>query len=234
MLGFLALGGDNKVQLSSPWPSDNLPPPTASLMSVASHKGLVAAAGPDAVIVATTESVRKSFESSEGGKLKPFQPQLKIPMPMRISQLAFSADESYLVLSAEAGGGLAVYEVQALLNGSTQSAFELSTNGQALRALIPNPTTEKGELCAVVTADGNLMMANLKERSFISGPNGQVLKNNVSCLSWSAKGKQLVAGLADGTAYQMKPEGVGQGDIPKPPSVDNNCHGKYSTARFSY
>jgi nucleoporin NUP159 len=212
--------------LSSPWPSDSLPPPTASLLSVASHKGLVAAAGPDAVIVATTESVRKAFESLEGGKLKPFQPQLRIPMPMRLSQLAFSADESFLVLSAEVGGGLAVYETQALLNGSTQSTFELSTNGQALRALIPNPTAEKAELCAIVTADGSLMMANLKERNFISGPNGQVLKNNVSCLSWSTKGKQLVAGLADGTAYQMTPEGVAKGDIPKPLNVDSDCHGK--------
>jgi nucleoporin NUP159 len=195
-------------------------------MSVASHKGLVAAAGPDAVIVATTESVRKTFESSEGGKLKPFQPQLKLPMPMRISQLAFSADESYLVLSAEVGGGLAVYEVQALLNGSTQSAFELSTNGQALRALVPNPTAEKGELFAVITTEGNLMMANLKERNFVSGPNGQVLKDRVSCLSWSTKGKQLIAGLADGSASQMTPEGVGKGDIPKPPNVDNSCYGK--------
>lgn len=201
-------------------------------MSVASHRGLVAAAGPDAIIVATTKSVRASFESPEGGKLKPFQPQLKLPMPMRISQLAFSADESYLVLSAEVGGGLAVYEVQALMNGLTQSAFELSTNGQALRALIPNPTAEKGELFAVVTAEGNLMMANLKERNFTSVPNGQVLKNNVSCLSWSTKGKQLVAGLADGTAYQMTPEGVGKRDIPKPPNVDNSCHSKQYVRSF--
>ncbi|KAG0651029.1 Nuclear pore [Hyphodiscus hymeniophilus] len=217
-LAFLAIGGDNKVQLSSPWPSDNLPPPTASLMSVASHKGLVAAAGPDAVIVATTESVRQTFNDIQGGKIKQFQAQLRIPMPMRISQLAFSSDESYLVLSAENGGGLAVYETQALMSGSTQSAFELSTNGQALRALVPNPTAEKGELFAIITTDGNLMMANLKDRNFISSTNGQVLKNNASCLSWSTKGKQLVAGLGDGTAYQMTPEGEGKGDIPKPPT----------------
>ncbi len=197
-------------------------------MSVASHKGLVAAAGPDAVIVATTESVRKAFDGPDSGDghVKPFQPQLKLPMPMRISQLAFSADESYLVLSAENGGGLAVYEVQALLQGNTQSAFELSTNGQALRALTPNPAPEKCELFAVVTTDGNLMMANLKERNFIQGPNGQVLKDGVSCISWSTKGKQLVAGLGNGTAYQMTPEGAGQGDIPKPPNVSDGDHGR--------
>ncbi|PMD51723.1 uncharacterized protein K444DRAFT_544594 [Hyaloscypha bicolor E] len=226
-LGFLSFAGEAKVQLlPTSWPSDQLPPPTSSLMSIASQRGLVAASGPDAVIVATTESVRKAFEgpNSGDGNLKPFQPQLKLPMPMRVSQLAFSADESYLVLSAETGGGLAVYDVQALLQGSTQSAFELSTNGQALRALTPNPTPEKGELLALVTTDGNLMMANLKERKFVAGPNGQVLKTGVSCVSWSPKGKQLVAGLGDGTAYQMTPEGGAKAEIPRPPDVDRGDH----------
>jgi nucleoporin NUP159 len=228
-LGFLSFAGEAKVQLlPTSWPSEQLPPPTSSLMSIASQKGLLAAAGPDAVIVATTESVRKAFEgpNSGDGNLKPFQPQLKLPMPMRVSQLAFSADESYLVLSAETGGGLAVYDIQALLQGSTQSAFELSTNGQALRVLAPNPTPEKGELLALVTTDGNLMMANLKERSFVTGPNGQVLKSGVSCVSWSTKGKQLVAGLGDGTAYQMTPEGEGKAEIPRPPDVDRGDHSK--------
>lgn len=197
-------------------------------MSIASQKGLVAAAGPDALIVATTDSVRKAFEGavSGDGNLKPFTPQLTIPMPMRISQVVFSADESCLVLSAETGGGLAVYDVQALLNGSTQAAFELSTNGTSLGALVPNPTPEKGELLALITNDGYLMMANLKERSFITGPNGQVLKDGVSCLSWSTRGKQLVAGLGNGTAYQMTPEGEVKAEIPRPPNVSANDHGK--------
>jgi nucleoporin NUP159 len=193
-------------------------------MGISSYRGLIAAAGPDVIIVATTESVRKAFEGP-GGNFKSFEPQLKIPMPMRVSQLAFTADGSYLVLSAESGGGLAVYEVDALLNGSTQTAFELSTNGEALRALVPNPTREKGELLAVVTVDGNLMMANLKDRTFRSGPNGQVLKDGVSCVSWSTKGKQLVAGLGNGTASQMTPEGEVKAEIPKAPGVEENSHG---------
>jgi hypothetical protein len=197
-------------------------------MSIASQKGLIAAAGPDAVIVATTESVRKAFDgpSTDDNNVKPFTPQLKLSMPMRVSQLAFTADESYLVLSAEVGGGLAVYDVQALLQGSTTTAFEMPTNGEALRALLPNPTPEKGELLALVTTEGNLMMANLKERKFNTGPNGQVLKGGVSCVSWSTKGKQLVAGLANGSAYQMTPEGEGKADIPRPPSADMGDHGK--------
>ncbi|KAF7555406.1 hypothetical protein G7Z17_g2183 [Cylindrodendrum hubeiense] len=217
-LGFLSIAGDAKVRLTSPWPS--LPSSTASLLSIASRKGLVAAAGPDQVILATTESVRKAFEAAKNGDsdIRGFEPQLKIPMPMRVSQLYFTADENYLILSAESGGGLAVYEVQSLLQNSTNSAFELSTNGETLRALIPNPAPEKAELCAIVTNNGNLHMANLKEKQ-ISNP----LKTQVSCVSWSAKGKQLCAGLADGTVYQMTPEGEGKADIPKPPNM-GDCH----------
>jgi nucleoporin NUP159 len=228
-LGFLALGGEAKVRLlPSRWPSDNLPPPTASLMSIASQKGLLAAAGPDAVIVASTDSVRKAFQEPRSGdsEVRPFRPQLTLPMPMRVSQVAFTADESYLVLSAEIGGGLAVYEVQSLLSGSTERAFEMPTNSLALRALVPNPTPEKGELLAIVTKDGKLMMANLKEKNFVSGANGPVLKEGVSCVSWSTKGKQLVAGLGDGSCFQITPEGEGKGDIPRAPNVDLNYHGK--------
>lgn len=228
-LGFLALGGEAKVQLlPSPWPSDNLPPPTASLMSIASQRGLLAAAGPEAVVVASTESVRKAFQEPRSGdsEVRPFRPQLTLPMPTRVSQVTFTADENYLVLSAETGGGLAVYEAQSLLSGSTQRAFEMSTNSLSLRALVPNPTPEKSEFLAIVTTDGKLMMANLKERTFVSGANGQVLKEGVSCVSWSTKGKQLVAGLGDGSCFQMTPEGEGKGVIPRAPNVDLNYHGR--------
>lgn len=140
---------------------------------------------------------------------------------MRVAHLAFTADEKYLILSAESGGGLAVYEVQNLLQGNSQTAFEIGTNNEALRSLIPNPTAEKAELCAIVTTNGNLYMANLAERKV-----SPALKSQVSCISWSTKGKQLVAGLADGTIYQMTPEGEGKAEIPSPPGV-TNCHGVF-------
>ncbi|EHK15760.1 uncharacterized protein TRIVIDRAFT_39156 [Trichoderma virens Gv29-8] len=215
-LGFLSIAGDSKVRLTSSW--ETLPTATSSLLSVASKRGLVAAAGPDQLIIATTESIRKAFEAPKDGDsdVRAFEPQLKIPMPMRVSQLVFTADENYLVLSAESGGGLAVYQVQSLLQGSSNSAFELSTNGEALRSLAPNPTIP--ELCAIVTNGGNLHMANLQDRKI-----SNALKSQVSCISWSSKGKQLCAGLADGTIHQMTPEGEGKADIPKPPNVDN-CH----------
>lgn len=167
--------------------------------------------------------MRKAFDEGEiedDTDIRAFEPQAKLPLSMRVSHIAFTADELYLVLSAENGGGLAVYETQKLLQGVTQSSFELGTNGESLRALVPNPTPEKAELCALVTNNGNLYMANLKERQVSSA-----LKSQVSCLSWSSKGKQLAAGLADGTLYQMTPEGEGKGEVPCPPSISDS-HGR--------
>ena len=185
----------------------------------------MAAAGPESVILASTESVRQAFSSEGETNIKPFTPQLTLTLGIRVSQLAFSADEDYLVISAEHGGGLAVYEVEVLMQGNTKPAFQLSTNGTSLRSLVPNPTPEKAELFAVVTNNGGLMMANLQTRDFVSGVQGQVMKEGVSCVSWSTKGKQLVAGLGDGTCYQMTPEGQGKAEIPRPLTLQGDQHG---------
>ena len=231
-LGFHSLAGETKARLlPTAWPADALPPPTASLLSIASKKGLLAAAGPDSIVVASTASVRQAFtaSSSGDGNIKPFTPQLTLPIGTRVSQVAFSANEEFLVISAENGGGLAVYDVHALQQGNTKSAFELSTGGISLRMLLPNPTPEKAELFAVVNSKGELMIANLKTRQFlnsVNGSNGATMMASVSCVSWSNKGKQLVAGLGTGTISQMTPEGELKSEIPKPPSVGGDQHGK--------
>ncbi|KAF2963120.1 hypothetical protein GQX73_g10452 [Xylaria multiplex] len=223
-LGFLSLAGDAKLRLSTPWSPP--PAPTASLMSIASRRGLVAAACPDAVVVASTEAVRKAFETPKNGdsEVRPFTPQLRIPLNLRVCQLAFSADEAYLILSAEQGGGLAVYDVDAFQQGTTQVAFEIITNGESLRALVPNPRPEKAELSAVVTNEGKLLMANLRERNFVFKGTTQILREQVSCVAWSNKGKQLVAGLGDGTMCQLTPEGDVKAEIPRPPGLDSNYY----------
>lgn len=229
-LGFLSIAGDAKVRFTSAW--SPAPAQNASLLTIASRKGLVAAAGPDGLAIATTENVRKAFAGPKDGDsdFRSFNPELKLPLPTRICQLTFTAEEDYLVLSAENGGGLAAYDVQALLQGSTSPAFEIPTNGESLRALIPNPMPEKGELCAVVTDKGNLLIADMKKKDFVAGKNGQILKDQVSCVAWSTKGKQLVAGLGDGTIQQMTPTGDLKATIPKPPSLDGSFFGMLTPA----
>lgn len=217
---FKNIGGESKIQISKPWPADSLPLPTASLLAVASSKDLIIAAGPDGLVVAKASNVRSASKKRSADSAS-FQPDLTIPTP-RLTQVAVSADENVLVISAESGGGLAAYQIDGLLNNQTDPALQLPTNNKALRALAPNPT--KAELFAAVTVDGELLVANLKENKLVSGPNGVVLKDRVSCAAWSNKGKQVVVGLADGTAYQMTPEGEGKAIVPKPPSIPEDMH----------
>ncbi|KAF2144631.1 uncharacterized protein K452DRAFT_144834 [Aplosporella prunicola CBS 121167] len=226
LLGFSALGGAKKLKLlPTPWPADALPPSTSSLLAVASQKGLLAAAGPESLVVASTDAVRAALHSKDQAQdgIINFEPQLTIPGP-RLSQVAFTSDDQHLVLSAESGGGLAIHDVAALLNGKTESTFQLATEGMAVRSLNPNPAPEHAEFIAVVLTGGQLMLANLKERSFVKPNNNAVLKSGVSCVSWSNKGKQMIAGLGDGTAFQLKPDGSAQAVVPRPPQLEGDQH----------
>lgn len=151
---------------------------------------------------------------------------------MRVSQVVFSADENFLVISAESGGGLAVYGVPALMEGNKQPAFELSTHGSSLRTIVANPTPEKSDFLAVVTMSGELKMANLNSRQFMSGARGQTMNDSVTCVSWSKRGKQLVAGLGNGTCVQMTPEGNVAAEIPRPSDLEGDQHGMPQSSSF--
>ncbi|KAL8869072.1 MAG: hypothetical protein Q9174_004546, partial [Haloplaca sp. 1 TL-2023] len=213
------MAGETKIRLlPSPWPANALPPTTSSLLSVASRNGLLAAGGPEQVVIASTQAVREAYRTTSGadGNVKSFTPQLTLELGIRPSQVAFSADESYLVVSAESGGGLAVYDVRKLSQGSTQSTFEVATNDAALRTLLPNPSPETAGLLAAVTTHGELLMVDLATRQVES------LQRNVSCVSWSARGKQLVAGLGDGSCSQLTPEGTLKATIPRPPDLEGD------------
>ncbi|KAK2850677.1 hypothetical protein FQN49_005427 [Arthroderma sp. PD_2] len=226
-LGFLSIGGNAKVRLlPTPWPEDSLPSTTSSLLSVTSAQGLLAAAGPEGIAIARTDSVRKAYAGEPQGDsdVRPFQPELRIPLPGRVSHLAFSADGSILVVAVEGGDGLAIFDVPGLLQGKTQPTTTLNINGSTLRALAPNPNPDTPELFAAVTTNGELLVANLKSNQLSSGPAGPVLKSGVSSVCWSNKGTQLVAGLGDGTIFQLKPDGQGQAEIPRAPEVGADHH----------
>lgn len=221
-LGFKALASANKLRLlPTSWPTEKYPLTTASLLSVASGRGLLAAAGPEALVIATTESVRQAISNTDKTKAA-FTPQATIKVP-RLSQVVFSSDESCLVISAEEGGGLAVYDTDALLNGKSEPAFQVPTNGVAVRQLIANPSKDNSHQFGLVLSNGQLLLADLKQRQLVNGASGNpVFKENVSCACWSRLGKQIVAGLADGTAAQVDLQGNTKAVIPKPPQVMAN------------
>ena len=151
------------------------------MFGVASRSELIAAAGPETLVIASTSAVREAYdkEAPEQNHVKQFTPQLSIPIP-RISHLAFSSDEAFLTICADEGGGLQTYDVNAIKQGNTNPISQLATNGIAVRALVPNPAPDNGHVVAVVLTDGKLMLADLKTKDFINGKNGPILKEGVS------------------------------------------------------
>lgn len=225
-LGFASINGDAKVRLlPSPWPADALPAPSSCLLSVAPTKGYLAAAGPDGLVFASTDKVRHALLHGEetDSNIRSMQPDAAVRTP-RLSQVMFTADENCLVVSAEDTGGIIAYQVEALKSGQTNPAIQISTHNTPLRALSPNPAPSTRDLVAVVTSNGDLLIADLEAKDLKSGPHGPVLRSAVTCVSWSNKGKQLVAGLANGTAVQMKPDGSVMAEIPKSTSVPSGMH----------
>ena len=223
-LGFSALNGEARLQLfPKPWPADNLPAPFSSLLAVASTKGLLAAAGPDAVYITSTNKVREAFQSPppEKTQTRPFEPAIKLPYAA--SHVVFSSDDSVLVVSPSTGGILA-FQVDGLLNGQLDPALQIPTKGQSLRAVVPNPTAESAELFAIITTSGNVMLLDLKAGEIKSGNDGDVLRSGATCLSWSNRGKQLVIGSGDGAAIQMKPDGTLVATIPKSTTIPADSH----------
>ncbi|KAK5126420.1 hypothetical protein LTR85_010656 [Meristemomyces frigidus] len=230
-LGFQSVSGEDKLRLlPSPWPAESQPPASASLLSIASGKGLVAAAGPDVLVLAETHKLRQALKEGEkGNAVKSFAPAATLQIP-RVSQVAFSSDESCLVIVAEQGGGLQVYDVNALTSGSKEPAFQISTDGASVRQLLPNPNPSEStsHLFGVVLGGGQLLLADLKARELSKSSSGSpMFHERVVCACWSRLGKQIVAGREDGTAVQIDQQGNVKAEIPRPPrlaeSVDSRA-----------
>lgn len=219
--------------LPTPWPADALPAPTSTLLAVAATKGIVVGAGPDSLSISTTQAVRAAISADTGKdkvKTKPFQPQATISLPGRPTHIAFASGDSALVLATENGSQLSIFETGSLLQPNAQPAISIPTNGATFRFIAPNPAQAEdshSSLVALVTTGGELLVADLKAGNLLSGRNGNVLKTGVSSVCWSNKGKQLVAGLADGSGYQMTPDGTQKDLIPRPSDLTDPCHGEF-------
>ncbi|QKX58818.1 uncharacterized protein TRUGW13939_05945 [Talaromyces rugulosus] len=228
-VGFLGVDKDCNIRfLPTPWPADALPQPTSSLLAISSTNGLVVGGGPNGLVVSTTKAVRDAISTPvDGGvKTKPFEPQAQIALPSRPTHVAFCAGDSALAVSTESNNRLFVFNTTTLTQGNAQPQLSIETNA-ALRTLVPNPAStdeQLSSLAALVTVDGNLLLANLKTSSLVNGSSGPIFRSGVASVTWSNKGKQMVAGLADGTCVQLDPQGQVKAEIPRPPALESNKH----------
>jgi nucleoporin NUP159 len=219
------MGANNKLQLlPTPWSKDNLPPSSASLLSIASKRGLIAAAGPDSLVIASTKDVREALsqKSDDDGVVTSFTPLVTIPTT-QLRHVAFSSDEEFLVIATESGESLIVYNVDDAIQ-KKDPVRQIATGPSPIRALAPNPAPEYAHYFAAVLESGQLVIADVSTSQF--QPRGS---DNVTCAAWSMKGKAVIAGLKDGTAIQFDTSGkpVAAGTIPRPPDVDASYSSKF-------
>lgn len=225
--------GDRVKLFQQPWPANSLPRPGASLLAIASRKKLLAAAGPDGLLLTGTAALRSQYiprrrkkDESRGisedePALKLYNPEVKLQVP-QLSHVAFSSDESCLVIVAEQGGGLACYDVNAVTNGGKEPAFQIATMGQTVRQLLPNPNPDAGYtgFVGIVLESGQLLLADLATKVLVKTASGsEVFHENVRCASWSKLGKQIVAGLGDSSCVQIDFKGQVKDRIPQPPQL---------------
>lgn len=189
-----------------------------------SKKGLLAAAGPDALIVASTEKVRKAFSGKAGewDVVTDFTPDVTIPLggpPLR--HVAFSTGGDFMVVSAEERGGLGVFGVSDVLAGKQQPEHQIQTDNVAVRSLLPNPAENHEQYMAVVLDSGKLLIADINNNATKT-----LRDDSVYCATWSNRGRAVAAGLQDGTTVIYMSDGTIKGIIPSPPDVDADFQGK--------
>ncbi|KAH8727142.1 hypothetical protein GQ44DRAFT_678143 [Phaeosphaeriaceae sp. PMI808] len=223
-LGFRALAqgaeGAKKLQVVKPWPTDSLPPASATLLSVSSKAGLLAAAGPDKLIVASTKKVRNAFSEKAGewDVIADFTPDVTIPLgnpPLR--HVVFAADGEFLVVSAEGQGGLAVFDVAKLMQGHKAPDRQIKTDDVAVRMLQVNPASAMDHFMALVLDTGKLWTVDIT-----TGDTKPLRDSGVTCVAWSNKGKAVAVGLQNGAMEIYKSSGELLATIPRPPKLDDN------------
>ncbi|KAI2478517.1 PPE-repeat protein [Pyrenophora tritici-repentis] len=235
-LGFKVLKqgkqGPKKVKiLPRPWPVDALPPASANLLSVASKPGLLAAAGPNILVIASTDAVRNAFqnkttadeiENADDPRLDErdidvvadFTPDVTISTP-NLRHVVFSANGDFLAVAAEERPTLHIYDVAAVVGaGKKDASIDIDTDS-TVRALLPNPVPETEQYFATVTDAGKLMTFDVA-----SGNRMTLRESGVTCAAWSARGKALVSGSTDGSCDIHMANGDLKGTIPRAPDVD--------------
>lgn len=182
---------------------------------------MLAAAGPDALIVSSTEKVRKAFDKKAGDwdVVSDFTPDISIPLsdpPLR--HVVFSTGGEFLVISAEGRGALAVFDAAKLVQGNKNPERQIQTENVAVRCLLPNPVEVIGHYMAVVLDTGKLWLVDISKEDTKT-----IIKSEgVVCAGWSSRGKAVAAGLEDGTTQIYLSDGKLKGTIPRPPQIDEN------------
>ncbi|KAF3937041.1 hypothetical protein ABW19_dt0210467 [Dactylella cylindrospora] len=224
VIGYVALAGELKVKVfDGQYPENDLPIPSSQLLAICQKRQLFAAGGPQGLVVARTSTLRAAFKnkSAASGNFIPFQPECVIPMTLKLSHVAFTADGSHLVLAAELGG-VALYLVDDILSQGNQVQPQAQLATGPLLELKPIPTVQDSEKVCVLVGSGWSQGGNLGIINVKTGQLQANLKSGVTTVSWSPKGKQIVCGGSGGGLAWIRPDGTEADVVPGIPNHPNH------------
>lgn len=187
--GFTAIAGDSVLSISKPYPQ-SFPTRRVQHLAIQNGKYLYATSANQIRLGSVThlrEALNRAKQSKENDS---YEGETQLQIEASISHVAFSSDASKFFVAAT-DGGLLTY-VTANPQGGRQE-----TQSPPVVDLLPNPTDES---LALLTVDGNLVIS--------ANNTTNVIAQNVSAISWSKKGKQILAGTQSGTLHQYTPDGT--------------------------
>lgn len=198
--GFTAIAGDQVLQVSTSFPAA-FPESRVQHLSICKDR-YVYVTSENVVCLGEVNALRQALSALKDNQTPGrFEPQVSFTVEAAVSHVAFSADaESFYVAAIQ--GGLLVYASDTPLNGRQEIVCE------PLLDLAPNPMDETA---ALLTSSGKLLI--------LRAQTAQQVSEGVSAISWSKKGKQIMAGMSNGRLLQYTPTGDLKADL-TPPTAD--------------
>lgn len=187
--GFISLAGDGVLKLSDPFPN-SFPEQRIQHLTISHARYAYVTAG-QKICTGSMAGLQAGVETVKSGQTQGvFRAEIEFEVEAAVSHIAFSSDGKFIYVSAM-GGGLLVYD-----SASPQSGRKELHMGP-LADLMPNPVDTS---VALLTTTGDLIVQS--ENGF------ETITTGITAISWSKKGKQIIAGTGDGSLKQFTPAGV--------------------------
>ena len=220
------LSKDVNIRLSEPLTGDgssSASVPT-NMFCVASSRRLAAASTRNGINIYDLHALRNTFTQAERNA-SPSPPVLcTLPLQPGTGDVLFVmfGNSDSLLLAATSHGLILIWETMSLRSSPPAPRTVAPPRHDASRVhmIAPNPG-DKSSLCAVVYGmdllsheNGSAHMLDLLKGEWVN----ILPAHNVTSVSWSARGKQLVLGVKTGEIIQFTPEGDVKAVLPPPES----------------
>ena len=220
------LSKDVNIRLSEPLTGDgssSASVPT-NMFCVASSQRLAAASTRNGINIYDLHVLRNTFTQAERNA-SPSPPVLcTLPLQPGTGDVLFVmfGNSDSLLLAATSHGLILIWETMSLRSSPPAPRTVAPPRHDASRVhmIAPNPG-DKSSLCAVVYGmdllsheNGSAHMLDLLKGEWVN----ILPAHNVTSVSWSARGKQLVLGVKTGEIIQFTPEGDFKAVLPPPES----------------